>query len=89
MAVQDLVILPDSQLRDISQPVEEFDDALQRLLDNMLETMYDAPGIGLAAIQIGVPKRVVTIDCAREDEPKSPIFLVNPEIIWTSEETSI
>ncbi|MEP0521824.1 MAG: peptide deformylase [Hyphomicrobiales bacterium] len=89
MAVQDLVILPDNQLRKISTQVDDFGDGLQSLLDNMLETMYDAPGIGLAAIQIGVPKRVVTIDCTREEEPNDPIFLVNPEIIWTSEETSV
>ncbi|MGJ8532257.1 MAG: peptide deformylase [Alphaproteobacteria bacterium] len=90
MAVQNLVILPDDQLRKISKPVDDFGDDLQTLLDNMLETMYDAPGIGLAAIQIGVPKRAVTVDCSREeDEPKNPIFLINPEVIWTSEETSI
>jgi len=90
MAVQNLVILPDDQLRKISKPVDDFGDDLQTLLDDMLETMYDAPGIGLAAIQIGVPKRVVTIDCSRdEEEPRNPIFLINPEIIWTSEETSI
>jgi peptide deformylase len=90
MAVQNLVILPDDQLRKVSQPVDDFGDDLQRLLDDMLETMYDAPGIGLAAIQIGVPKRVVTVDCSRdEEEPRNPIFLVNPEIIWTSEETSV
>lgn len=89
MAVQDLVILPDNQLRQISTNVDEFGGDLQVLLDNMLATMYDAPGIGLAAIQIGIPQRVVTIDCAREDEPKDPIFLINPEIIWTSEETSV
>lgn len=90
MAVQNLVFLPDDQLRKISKPVDDFGDDLQTLLENMLETMYDAPGIGLAAIQIGVPKRVVTVDCSREEEePKNPIFLINPEIIWTSEETDI
>jgi len=54
----------------------------------MLETMYDAPGIGLAAIQVGVAERLVTIDVAREGEPKAPLFLVNPEVVWTSEETN-
>lgn len=89
MAVQNLVILPDDQLRTISEPVDDFGDDLQTLLDDMLETMYEAPGIGLAAIQIGVPKRVVTIDCSREEEPKNPLFLINPEIVWTSQESSV
>ncbi len=89
MAIQDLVIIPDNKLRDISKPVKEFNDELDTLLDNMLETMYDAPGIGLAAVQIGVLKQVITIDTAKEDEPRNPLFLINPEIIWSSEETSV
>ena len=89
MTIQDLVIIPDNRLRDISTPVKEFGDKLNTLLDDMLETMYDAPGIGLAAIQIGVPKQVITIDTAKEDEPPKPLFLINPKIIWSSEEVSI
>ena len=89
MAIQDLVIIPDNKLRDVSKPVKEFNKELDTLLDNMLETMYDAPGIGLAAVQIGVLKQVITIDTAKEEEPRNPLFLINPEIIWSSEETSI
>lgn len=89
MAVRDLVILPDAKLRLVSAQVETIDDTVRRLADDMLETQYKAPGIGLAAIQIGVPLRVITIDLAREDEPKAPLVLVNPEIIWASEETSV
>jgi peptide deformylase len=64
------------------------DDALRALMDDMLETMYAAPGIGLAAIQVGVPKRVIVMDLAREGEPKEPRFFVDPEILWRSEETA-
>jgi peptide deformylase len=89
MAIRDILILPDPVLRAVCDPVATVDDEIQALIDDMLETMYDAPGIGLAAIQIGVPKRIVVIDIAREDEEKNPIFLVNPEIVSTSEETSV
>jgi len=74
-----------------SAPVERIDDDLRKLMDSMLETMYAAPGIGLAAIQVNVPRRVVTIDVAqREDEsaPPAPLFLVNPEILWSSDEVA-
>jgi len=73
-------------LKQKSSPVERVDDDLRALMDDMLETMYDAPGIGLAAIQVGVPKRVIVMDLSRGDEPKAPRFLVNPEIVWSSEE---
>jgi len=89
MAIKPLVILPDSQLRLVSEPVTEITDEIQALAKNMLETMYEAPGVGLAAIQIGVPKRVVTIDVAGEDEEPEPLVLINPEIIAHSEETKI
>jgi peptide deformylase len=64
------------------------DDDLRRLMDDMLETMYAAPGIGLAAIQVGVPKQVIVMDLARQGEPPEPRYFVNPEILWASEETA-
>ncbi|HVM98878.1 MAG TPA: peptide deformylase [Caulobacteraceae bacterium] len=73
-------------LKGKSAPVASVNDDLRALMDDMLETMYAAPGIGLAAIQIGVPKRVIVMDLARGDQPKEPRFFVNPEIVWASEE---
>jgi peptide deformylase len=87
MAIREILTVPNPVLKQVSQPVAEVDDALRALMDDMLETMYDAPGIGLAAIQIGVPKRVIVMDLAREDAPKEPRYFVNPEILWRSEET--
>lgn len=86
MAKLDIITLPDPRLKLVSEPVGRVDDEIRRLLDDMLETMYAAPGIGLAAIQVGVPKRIVTIDLSREDEEKAPMCLVDPEILWVSEE---
>lgn len=77
-----------ADLKKISAPVEAVDDDLRALMDDMLETMYAAPGIGLAAIQVGVPKRVLVMDLARSDEPKAPRYFVNPEVLWASEETA-
>jgi peptide deformylase len=74
-------------LKQVSAPVETVDDDLRALMDDMLETMYAAPGIGLAAVQVGVPKRVIVMDIARTDEPKAPRYFVNPEILWASQET--
>lgn len=71
-----------------SLPVEGVDDALRALMDDMLETMYAAPGIGLAAVQIGEPKRVIVMDLAREGEEPRPRYYVNPEIVWASDETA-
>ena len=88
MAKRPILKIPDPLLKTVCAPVEAVDDDVQALLDDMLETMYDAPGIGLAAIQIGVQKRLVTIDLARDDAPKNPHFFINPEIVWTSEEKS-
>lgn len=88
MAIRDIVKLPASLLRTISAPVPEVTDEVRRFLDDMLATMYAAPGIGLAAIQVGDPRRIVVIDTARNEEPKSPLFFINPEIVWSSEETS-
>ena len=88
MAIREILVVPNPVLKQVSAPVERVDDALRALMDDMLETMYDAPGIGLAAIQIGVAKRVIVMDLAREGEPKQPRYFVNPEILWTSEETA-
>jgi len=89
MAIRPIIILPDARLRQASQPVKTVDDALRKLMDEMVETMHDAPGIGLAAIQIGVPQRIVVLDLAKKDEPPQPQFFVNPEIVWSSEEKSV
>lgn len=89
MAKLDIITLPDRKLRLPSDPVERVDDEVRRFMDSMLETMYAAPGIGLAAVQVGVPRRMVTIDVAqREDETADPdpLFLINPEILWSSDE---
>jgi peptide deformylase len=75
-------------LKQVSTPVERVDDDLRQLMDDMLETMYAAPGIGLAAIQVGVPRQVIVMDLARQDEPPEPRFFVNPEILWASDETA-
>jgi peptide deformylase len=87
MALREILVVPNPVLKQVSQPVAQVDDELRALMDDMLETMYDAPGIGLAAIQIGVPKRVIVMDLAREGEDKQPRFFVNPEILWTSDDT--
>ncbi len=89
MTIKPLIILPDPILRQVSDPVERIDDALRAFADDMLETMYDAPGIGLAAIQVGVPRRMLVIDLAKEDEPKNPLVFVNPQILATSDEPSL
>ncbi len=88
MSQRKIVIEPDPILRKKSDPVEKVDQNLRKLLDEMLETMYEAPGIGLAAIQIGVPKRLIVIDVSKEDK-KKPLYLINPEITFTSNNTSI
>jgi peptide deformylase len=87
MAKLPIVIAPDTRLKTKAKPVERVDDRVRRLLDDMLETMYDAPGIGLAAPQVGVLERVIVIDLAEKEEPARPLRIVNPEILWTSEET--
>ena len=89
MTIKPLVILPDPVLRQLSKPVERIDDPLRKLADDMLETMYDAPGIGLAAIQIGEPLRMLVIDLAKEDEKRSPQVFINPEILGRSDEGSV
>ncbi|QRG08728.1 peptide deformylase [Xanthobacter dioxanivorans] len=89
MATRPILILPEPKLRAHSAPVETIDGEIRKLVADMFDTMYDAPGIGLAAIQVGVDKRVVTIDVARDGADKKPVALINPEIIAASEETSI
>jgi peptide deformylase len=86
MAPREILILPDKRLRQVSKPVERVDAAVRKLVDEMFESMYDAPGIGLAAIQIGTPKRVITLDLAKKEDPKNPQVFINPEILWTSDE---
>jgi peptide deformylase len=89
MTIRPLVILPDKELRLVSASVPRIDDGVRRLADDMLATMYDAPGIGLAAVQVGVHQRVVTIDVSREDEARQPMVFVNPEVVWRSDELSV
>ncbi len=88
MALRPILISPDTQLRLVSKPVLSVSRDIAQLAEDMLETMYDAPGIGLAAIQIGVPLRAVVIDLAKKDEPKQPVVYLNPEILSASEELS-
>ena len=88
MALREILVVPHPVLKQVSKPVAQVTDETRVLMDDMLETMYAAPGIGLAAIQIGVAKRVIVMDLAREGEDKQPRFFVNPEILWKSEETA-
>ena len=88
MPLKNIVIEPDPILRKISQPIETVNNETKKLLDDMLETMYAAPGIGLAAVQVGILKRIIVIDISKEKEKKNPFFLINPEIIFKSEKTS-
>lgn len=88
MAIRPILVAPDALLKQKSAPVEgPVTDAHRALMDDMLETMYDAPGIGLAAIQIGEPVRIIVMDLAKEGDEKQPRYFVNPEILWASEET--
>jgi peptide deformylase len=89
MALRDILILPDKRLRLVSEPVKKIDREIKQLADDMFETMYDAPGIGLAAIQVGVTRRIVTVDLAKKDDPPEPRVFINPEITWRSEEKAL
>ena len=89
MALRDILKIPDKRLRLVSEPVKRIDAGIRALAADMFETMYDAPGIGLAAIQIGVPKRVVTMDLSKKEDNHEPQVFINPEVIWKSKETSI
>ena len=89
MSIKPLIILPDPVLRQASRPVERVDEQLRGFARDMLDTMYDAPGIGLAAIQVGEPIRMLVIDLAKEDEPKAPQIFINPEVLHQSEIRSV
>ncbi|HXS41221.1 MAG TPA: peptide deformylase [Stellaceae bacterium] len=86
MAILPIITAPDSRLNRRAQRVEKVDDSVRRLMDDMLETMYQAPGIGLAAPQVGVLKRIIVVDCAKADEKPQPYKIANPEILWRSTE---
>ena len=89
MSLKNIIIEPDPILRRKSEPLELVNDDVRKLLDDMLQTMYAAPGIGLAAVQIGILKRLIVIDISKNDEKKNPLFFINPEIISKSNNTSI
>jgi peptide deformylase len=89
MAVRDILIIPDKRLRQVSKPVAKIDASIKKLVEDMFDTMYDAPGIGLAAIQIGEAKRVVTMDLAKKEGEKKPQVFINPEIVDESDEQSV
>ena len=87
MALLDIIVAPDPRLKKKAQPVERVDAAMARLMDDMLETMYEAPGVGLAAPQVGVARRIIVVDPTREGEERRPLKMANPEIVWASAET--
>ena len=89
MSIRNIIIEPDPILRKKSTTVETVDDSTRKLLEDMLQTMYNAPGIGLAAVQIGVLKRILVIDVSKKEEEKKPLFLINPEIKLKSKKTSL
>ena len=89
MALRHIITLPDPKLRLISKPLERVDDSVRKLLDDMVETMHEAPGIGLAAIQIAEPLRLVVVDLAKKDEPPQPLQFINPEIVWSADDRSV
>jgi peptide deformylase len=89
MALREILILPDKRLRLVSEPVKKIDTDVKKLVEDMFETMYDAPGIGLAAIQVGVPKRIITMDLSKKDEDKVQRVFINPEIVWSSDEKRV
>ena len=84
-----ILIEPDPILRKKCEPLDKVDDSVRKLMNDMLETMYAAPGIGLAAVQIGILKKLVVIDVSKEEEKKNPLFLINPEIVYKSNQTSV
>ena len=88
MTIRKILTIPDSKLREKSSPVKKVDKEIKNLMDDMIKTMYHAPGIGLAAIQIGVPKRVVVMDISKDPKKKEPMYFVNPEITWKSKVNS-
>jgi len=89
MTIKPLIILPDPILRQVSQPIETVDGEVKKLADDMLETMYDAPGIGLAAIQIGVARRMLVLDVSKDGDEKQPLVFINPEIVSATDARSV
>ena len=89
MSIRNIIIEPDPILRKKSTTLETVDDSARKLLDDMLLTMYNAPGIGLAAVQIGILKRIIVIDISKKEEKKKPLFLINPKIKFKSKKTSL
>jgi peptide deformylase len=89
MAIRPILTIPDPLLRKQARPVERVDAELRRLADDMLATMYDAPGIGLAAPQVGISRRLIVMDPAKDEQPKTPIVMVNPEILTRSDEMRV
>ena len=88
MTVREIIKLPDKRLRLVSEPVKRIDAILRKLVEDMFETLYAAPGIGLAGIQVGVAKRVIIMDLSKKDDTRKPEVFINPEITWASEEKS-
>ena len=89
MALRDILILPDKRLRSVSKPVVDIGDEIRTLVADMFDTMYEAPGIGLAAIQVGVPSRVVVMNLSKREAEAEPRVFINPEITWSSDEKSL
>ena len=89
MAILPIITAPDARLKQVAAPVEKVDAAVRKLMDDMLETMYAAPGIGLAAPQVGVLKRVIVLDIARDDEEPRPLRMANPEVVWVSDDDAV
>ena len=86
MAKKKIITIPDPLLRKVSEPVTSVNAEIKNLMDDMLETMYAAPGIGLAAVQVGVLKRIIVIDLSKDGEKKDPLFIINPQITFKSDE---
>ena len=86
MAIREIITIPDKRLRLKSEPIVKIDASVKKLVDDMFATMYDAPGIGLAAIQLGIAKRVVTMDLSKKEDDAKPLVFINPEVTWKSEE---
>lgn len=90
MSIRPILIHPDPRLKTVTDPVSDIGDELQKLAEDMLETMYDAPGIGLAAPQVGILQRLIVMDCTKgADEPLSPMAMFNPEVVWASDDRNI
>ena len=89
MAVRPILVIPDARLRAVADPIIEVDDEIKTLAKDMLDTMYDAPGIGLAAIQIGVPRRLLVLDVSKEEDGKEPLVFINPEVVRFSDDRSV